>query len=76
MSAERSPSMRVTIRPHVYRGVWGYSVRSRAGGIYGTRVFVLTLPEAEHVKRNLKSGRDATAGLWGDARDYMPEVSD
>lgn len=55
-----SPSPRVVIRPYTYRGVAGYLVRSRAGGIYGTSIHVETRRAAERVKSRIKAGEDVT----------------
>lgn len=52
--------MPVYIRPSTYRGKAGFSVKSRAGGLFGTSIFVETREAAERCKARIRAGEEVT----------------
>ena len=51
---------RVTIRKAIYHGDPGFTVTSRAGGIFGTSIFVETRAAAEACKARVQKGEEVT----------------
>ena len=64
-------TLRVQIRPKVYRGVPGFSVIGCEGNGWGARIFCHTREGAEVVKAALKV--DHQAGLPGFAHHDIPK---
>ena len=50
-------TIRLGIKPSVYRGRAGFLLYGRGPGLFGTRVWAETRAEAELARENIKAGR-------------------
>ena len=64
---------RYTIRPAVYCGQAGYTIRGNGGGIFGTSIFTTSRSSAEHIREQLRArdrGEDVDVAT---GPDFQPQ---